>query len=111
MDNIFLKAFHIAGFSHYQGAYVFSELTIGTKIKIVLDEGNIHDDHAVELRYNDHKIGYIPISANHDIAIILKAGHDIFEAVIQQLSPHEHPEHQVRVGLFVKANRIRKEDQ
>jgi hypothetical protein len=28
MDNIFLKSFHIAGFSHYQGAYVFSELTI-----------------------------------------------------------------------------------
>ena len=67
MDNIFLKSFHIAGFSYYQGSFVFGELSIGSKVDLALDEGNIHDDHAVELRYKNHKIGYIPGNENNEV--------------------------------------------
>ncbi|KAA3597113.1 MAG: hypothetical protein DWQ06_13860 [Calditrichaeota bacterium] len=101
MDNIFLKSFHIAGFSYYQGAFVFGDLKIGSEIELVLDEKNIYDDHAVELRFQDKKIGYIPKGENREIALILKAGYKIFEAVVQQISPDEHPENQVRIGVFV----------
>lgn len=104
MDNIFFKSFHVAGFSYYQGAYVFRDLSIGSKIEIRLDENNTHDEHAVELRFKDHKIGYIPKSDNKEISILMKSGYNIFEAVVQQLSPNAHPEQQVRVGLFIVPN-------
>ena len=101
MDSIFLQSFYIAGFGYYQGAKHYAELSIGSKIDVKLDEGNLHDSNAVELQYKGHKIGYIPRDENEAVAAILKAGHNIFEAVVQQLSPDKHPNQQVRVGLFV----------
>ena len=108
MDNVFLKSFHVAGFSYYQGSFVYGDLSIGSKIEIVPDNGNIHDEHAVELRYKGHKIGYVPKNENYEISTIIKAGYDIFTGVIQQLSPHEHPEQQVRVGIFITKQKKKK---
>ncbi len=105
MEHIFLKSFHVAGFTYYEGAFVFNELKIGTKIDLIYEEGNVHDDFAVELRYKGKKLGYIPREQNKEIAIILKAGHEIFDAVVQQISKDTHPEKQVRVGVFVKTKR------
>ncbi len=102
MDHLFLKSFHIAGFSFYQGSFLFSELKIGSTIELVPDTDNIHDEHAVELRFNGHKIGYVPRDENREISTIMKAGHDVFIGVVQQISPEDHPEQQVRVGVFVK---------
>ena len=103
-ESIFLKSFYVAGFSYYQGALVFSDMKIGSRIDLIGDEDNKHDDYAVELQFKGKKIGYIPKSDNQEISKIIKSGYDIFEAVIQQLSPEEHPEHQVRVAVFVVGN-------
>ena len=104
MENTFFKSFHIAGFAYYQGALLFSEMKIGSRIELVDDENNKYDGYAVELRFNGKKIGHIPKNANQEISKIIRSGYDIFEAVIQQLSPEEHPEHQVRVAVFVVVN-------
>lgn len=104
MDHLFLTSFHVAGFSYYQGSFLFSELKIGSRIELVSDANNIHDEHAVELRFNGNKIGYVPRGDNCEISTILKAGHDIFIGVVQQISPAEHPEQQIRVGVFVTRN-------
>ncbi len=105
MDYLFLASFHVAGFSYYQGSFLFSELKIGSRIELVPETNNIHDEYAVELRFNGNKIGYVPRGENREISTILKAGHDIFIGVVQQVSPAEHPEHQVRVGVFVTRNK------
>jgi len=101
MENLFLKSFHVAGFSYYQGALLFGEMSIGSRIEIVADKNNKYDEHAIELRFKGHKIGHIPKSENQEISKIINSGYDIFEAVVQQLSPEEHPERQVRVAIFV----------
>ena len=102
MDPIFFKSFHIAGFTYYQGVYVFQKLEIGTKLNLRLDENNIHDDFAVEIYFEDKKLGYVPRNQNQEISILLKAGYDIFDCVVQQISVGEHPEEQVRVAVFVR---------
>lgn len=94
------KSFYVAGFSYYSGAELFNQLTIGSKLKIKLDRNNKYDPNAVTIKFKGKKIGYIPKSDNQEIAKLLKAGHKIFDAVIQQVSPEEHPENQVRVGVF-----------
>ena len=100
-ENHFFTSFYVAGFSYYQGAFLFSEMKIGSLIEIVDDTENKFDDYAVELRFKGEKIGYIPKDRNQEISKIIRSGYNIFEAVIQQLSPEEHPEHQVRVAVFV----------
>ena len=108
MDNMFFKSFHIAGFSYYQGAFLFGDMSIGSTIEVHLDKGNPADENAVELRYKEQKIGYIPQNENYEIAAMLKAGYEIFNAVVQQLSPEKHPEQQVRIGLFITVDKRKK---
>ena len=102
-ENLFFTSFYVAGFSYYQGAFLFNDMAIGSRIEIVDDVENKIDDHAVELRFKGKKIGYIPKNNNREISRIIRSGYDIFDAVIQQLSPEEHPEHQVKVAVFVVA--------
>ena len=103
LDLYFFKSFFVAGFGYYEGSFVFDELKVGTPIELVLDANNIYDDNAVELRYNNTKIGFIPKESNKEIATLLKAGYsDIFKAVIQQISPNKHPEQQIKIGVFIK---------
>ncbi len=102
MAKIFFDSFYIAGFTYYEGAYVFDKLKIGSTLEIKPDTKNKHDEFAVEILFEGKKLGYIPRGKNRDVAIILRAGYDIFEAVVQQISSEEYPEEQVKVGVFVK---------
>jgi hypothetical protein len=98
----FFKSFYIAGFSYYEGAFVFDELKIGTKLEIALDDSNEYDKNAVQISYKGKKLGYIPRETNQEVATLLQAGYnDIFMPIIQQIAPHSHPEKQVKVGLFI----------
>lgn len=97
-----VKSFYIAGFTYYEGALAFQHLHIGTKLKLVAEPKNRHDDYAVALYFNQFKLGYIPARQNRTIAMLLNNGYNVFKAVVQQIDPHEHPEQQVRVAVFVK---------
>ncbi|MBF0266193.1 MAG: hypothetical protein HQL46_13085 [Gammaproteobacteria bacterium] len=101
MKREFLKSFYIAGFTYYEGAYVFPELKIGDKLKLNCDKKNKHDDFAVEINYKNNKLGFIPQNENREIFKLLVMGYDIFECVVQQLAPENHPAEQVRVGIFI----------
>ena len=101
MKKTFFKSFHVAGFTYYEGPLVFNKMKIGSKLKIVTDPNNIHDEFAVEVRFKGKKIGYVPRGTNREMSKIIQAGHKIFTAVIQQISPEEHPEAQVRAAVYV----------
>ena len=100
-EHIYYKSMHIAGFKYYEGAFVFSDLNVGRRLEMKADPTNQYDDNAVEFHFDGKKIGFIPRTKNYSISKLLLAGHDIFEAVVQQLSPDENPERQVRVGIFI----------
>ena len=101
--ELFLSC-NVAGFSHYEGCTIFCELKIGTPLRLVREDENPYDHDAVAIFYGDTHIGYVPSSDNDKLAMMLDMGHaDIFEVLIQQLDPTCHPEHQVHVGIFIKA--------
>jgi len=108
MERIFFKSVHVAGFSYYDGSFLLQEMSVGSPIELMLDEDNKFDEYAVEFRFKGRKIGYVPREENQEIAKILRAGYDIFEGVVQQISPDHHPEQQVRVGIFVKVKKARR---
>ncbi|MCE1161163.1 MAG: HIRAN domain-containing protein [Burkholderiales bacterium] len=102
MTTQYLKAFYIAGFAYYQGAYAYPELHIGTRLKLVREASNIHDENAIALYYQEQKLGFVPRAENSEIAKVIDAGYDIFEGVVQQLTPSAAPASQVRVALHIK---------
>lgn len=95
------KSMFIAGFKYYEGAFVFKDLSVGTRLQMIADPKNQYDDNAVELHFKNTKLGFIPRSQNYSISKLLIAGHDVFEAVVQQVSPDENPDKQIRVGIYI----------
>lgn len=95
--------FDIAGFSYWDGALVLEELKPGMRLEMVREEENKFDAYAVALYYGEHKLGFVPRTDNHDLSKFLEMGYgDIFEVVINRVSPTEHPEHQVGVIIYLK---------
>lgn len=105
-DREYFNSFPIAGFSYYDGVFAFKNLKIGSEISMRLEPENIHDERAVELYFEDHKLGYVPRRENEMIHKLLNMGHEVFDARVQALYPQKHTEEQVRVIVYVvKAGR------
>ena len=102
MEKLHFKSVYIAGFSYYDGAEVFTQLEIGSKITLKLELDNHYDENAVALYFKDYKLGYVPKESNRSIAKLSKAGYDIFIGVVQQIDSSEYPDQQIRVGIFIK---------
>jgi hypothetical protein len=103
MDKIYFDSFCISGFSYYDGALIFKDILVGEKVDIIIDDNNSYDQHALALGYQGHKLGFIPKRKNQVLSKLIRSGHDIFEAYIQQKDPTVHPEEQVRVIVYVKS--------
>lgn len=96
-----IESFHVSGFIYYDGALVFDQLAIGKKPTLRREPDNHYDANAIALYYGVHKLGFVPRDSNHTIAKVMDAGYDLFEGVVQQIDPTQHPAQQIRVGIFI----------
>lgn len=94
------KNFAIAGLSYYEALFVIEQIKVGDKL-ILKSEDNIYDEHAVEIYYNDKKLGYIPKNSNYSISTILRNGWDIFECYVQRV---DRDGLNIDVALFIREN-------
>lgn len=95
--------FDIAGFTFWDGAFVFQELSIGTELHLKREEDNKFDPYAVAIYYKDYKLGFIPRSMNKEISKLCEQGYaSIFDIRINRISPDENPEGQVGVIVYLK---------
>lgn len=95
--------FHIAGFTFHEGCMVFGELNIGSRLRFEREADNRFDPYAVAIYYRNRKLGFVPRDQNTLIAQLLDLGyHNIFEVVVQRLSPDAHPEKQVGIVVFLR---------
>ena len=92
------KSFKIAGIEYYEALFVIEMMKVGDKL-ILKPEDNIYDEYAVEIYYEDKKLGYIPKSANYSIGVILRKGWDMFEAYIQKI---DRDNLDIQVAVFVR---------
>ena len=92
------KNFKIAGIEYYEALFVIEKIKVGDKL-ILKPEDNIYDEYAVEIYYEDKKLGYIPRSSNYSIGVILRKGWDIFDAYIQKINRDEL---EIQMAVFVR---------
>lgn len=97
-----LGNFFIAGFTYWEGCMAVEELKIGTPLRLVREEDNRFDPHAVAIYFEENKLGYVPRSENELIAKFMDLGYSkIFDCRVQRISLDSHPEKQVGVVLFI----------
>ncbi len=106
MKNRHFAHFQIAGFTYWEGAVIFNELKIGTKLSLVQEIDNKFDAYAVAIYYKDYKLGFVPRGENQEINKFLEQGYtDMFEVVINRVTPDVDPEGQIGVVVFLKPNK------
>ncbi len=93
---------NVAGFSHWDGLEVFSQLEPGVELTLVPEPDNPYDPNAVAFYLAGVKIGYVPRDSNSTISLLLNFGHaDVFRARIAAVYKDKHPEQQVLVSINV----------
>ncbi|TQD37001.1 HIRAN domain-containing protein [Haloflavibacter putidus] len=93
--------FPIAGFTYYEGAIAFKELSIGSQLSLKAEPDNQYDPRAIAVYSQEYKLGYVPRNENRIIYKLLKVGFTDFEARVQQIDAQAHPEEQLHVVVHL----------
>lgn len=105
MKKEHLANFHIAGFTYYEGAFVFRKLKMGKKLILKLDEENKYDPRAVAIYYKESKIGFVPRHDNRIFYKLMKVGlSEHIQVRIQQIDASANPEEQIRLVAHLVTN-------
>lgn len=96
---------YVKGLTHYQFKKIKNELKIGKPLTLKRDLENIHDSFAVEVYYENFKLGYLPAYENIVLANMLDAQVDL-EAKISYLKNTEEKDFWNAVGVEVFAELI-----
>ncbi len=75
LSKSFVKIYdnYVKGMQHYQYEQVKEQLTIGSELILKREDTNIHDAFAVEVYFENYKLGYLPAYENIVIANMLDA--------------------------------------
>lgn len=69
--TLLLNRFFIAGFQFYDGPAAVRRLKAGSLLTLCAEPKNIYDAHAVEIFYDNTKLGYVPRNQNKHITRLL----------------------------------------
>lgn len=97
-----LDTFNIAGFQHWDGATVISELKVGHKLELEPQRDNPYDANAIAIRFNGTMLGYVPGAKNELMSTMAFFGHaDVFECRVLKVDTEADPWEQVLVGIYI----------
>lgn len=91
---------NIAGYQYYNGKKVEKYFNKGDLLKLKLQEDNPYDSNAVEIYFQDVKIGYLPRYDNEVIANLLREEKQIY-AKIDEFMPHNPDWNKVSVAVYM----------
>lgn len=91
----------LAGFPYYDAESVWPLLQVGDLVGLHAEPTNPHDEFAVEVYWQDHKLGYLPRAENAMISRRLQAG-AITEARIQCLNDSEDIWDRLSISIFAE---------
>ncbi|MDT8399031.1 MAG: HIRAN domain-containing protein [Pseudomonadales bacterium] len=100
VQPILLQRSPVAGFQYHQGESVWTELRPGAELSLRREPVNCYDARAVEILWQDHKLGYLPRAENTTIASLLDKG-ETLTARIEQLQDSVQPWQRVKVELWL----------
>ena len=79
---------YIKGLTHYQFDTIRKQLAVGTELQLKRETTNKYDSFAIEVYFNQHKLGYLAAYENIAIANMLEQG-VIFIAFVSKITSKE----------------------
>ena len=79
---------YVKGLTHYQFETIRKQLEVGTELQLKRETTNIYDSFAIEVYFNQHKLGYLAAYENIAIANMLEQG-VIFTAFVSKITSKE----------------------
>ncbi len=79
---------YIKGLTHYQFEKIRKQLSVGTELLLKRETTNKYDSFAIEVYFNEHKVGYLAAYENIAIANMLEQGVN-FKAFVSKISSKE----------------------
>jgi hypothetical protein len=96
------RSFYIAGFTYYDGPFLFENLKVGTQLNLKRDKKNLYDPQAIKILHENVKIGYVPRAVNSTLYKLLKVGFKGLDCVVQQINPLNPMEKQIIVAVYFR---------
>jgi len=80
--DIFLIEVHVAGLDYIDDIdEIFNELEVNARLELFREAKNEYDKHAILVKYNGQKIGYVPRKQNIILANLMDAGKELYAVV------------------------------
>ena len=76
---------YVKGLTHYKFKTIRKQLTVGKELLLKRETTNKYDSFAVEVYFNEHKLGYLAAYENIAIANMLEQG-VVFKAFVSKLT-------------------------
>ncbi|RJP47104.1 MAG: hypothetical protein C4548_01595 [Desulfobacteraceae bacterium] len=96
--ELLLNKFFIAGFQYYDGPSLINRLHAGIELALKRDPANEYDPYAVEILFNQFKLGFVPRTDNKHISRLIAQNANLSCRVIQ-FAPEETTWRMVRVEV------------
>lgn len=90
----------LAGFAYHDAAACWSELHEGDALVLQAEPGNVHDDFAIQVRWQGCLLGYLPRTANGPAVHALRRQWPL-QARIERLRQHPDPRQRILIELSV----------
>ncbi len=101
MNIEYLDDFYIAGAKYYQLPWVLDELKIGDDVVLKPQPDNKYDNNAIEIYYQDYKLGFVPRHNNQCLSKLLIAGVNIITK-ISVLKLYSEQYNQIKITLYLQ---------
>lgn len=98
--RLLLHTTPIAGLAYHEAGAVWPRLKVGAALQLRADPANPHDARAIEVRWEDHLLGYLPANANAPLADALARGKPLV-ARIHALREHPNPRERIRIDVLL----------
>lgn len=73
-ESVTIYRCYLRGLQYYSAADIFQRLKLGKDLKLVAEPNNKFDKYAVEVFFQNYKLGYLPRGENKTIARMLHQG-------------------------------------
>jgi len=99
--RILVQSSPLAGFNYHQAPAVWQDLRVGDALALEREPDNVHDAKAISVRWQGHKLGYVPRAHNNALAWAMDRGENL-DARVSRLQPHRNPRKRVEFEVYVE---------
>ncbi|MCX7143499.1 MAG: HIRAN domain-containing protein [Proteobacteria bacterium] len=99
--KLLVQSSPLAGFNYYQAPEVWRGMRVGDALMLEREPDNVHDGRAISVRWQGHKLGYVPRAQNAALAWAMDRG-DTLDARVSRLQPHRNPRKRMEFEVYVE---------